>query len=191
MTRHPLLLGLLLAALAGGTGGLRAQTPASGSTTPLVGRVVDADGGFPLAEAEVSLFRIPGGAIVTDDLLDHPESLGPPAGRVATGDDGGYRFDDLPPGSYLLQVERLGYRTATIRVRAFGPRSRVSVALRVQPIALEPLEVRGTGEVEMRNASGEQVALGRVPAVELRQRLLLASDARTVSAPDLRESATL
>jgi hypothetical protein len=156
----------------------------------LSGRVVDAQGGGGIAAALVALVRVPAGEEPPDSITEEWERRHA-NGRQTTGPDGAYRFDDVGPGLYLVRVTRIGYRSATVRVLWRGPAATVSVALRVEPIELEPLDVRARGEMEVRVPGAAPERLGRVAAERVRQESHLTSDARIVGAPDIREAATL
>jgi hypothetical protein len=135
------LAGALLAMLAAGplaAQGARATTdiPDFGSVS---GTVVLAPSGTPISGAVVVLDAVGGDALVI-----------PAAGAflarslsVVTGMDGAYRFGNLAPGAYRLLVRHLGYRPATVAID-LGPGApfRVSVALVVNPIRLEPMDAR-------------------------------------------------
>lgn len=93
---------------------------------------------------------------VSGQLLDSDTGSPIPAARVAlagrsgalvSGSDGRFRFDDLAPGSYTLEVEHLGYgqQSETFEVPAS---SDVSVQIRVaaRAIELEAITVRARRE---------------------------------------------
>jgi hypothetical protein len=67
----------------------------------ILGQVVDATTGRPVAQATVSL----GG------LRTPPTAGGAPSApaRILTGSDGRFVFRDLPPGSYTVATEKAGY----------------------------------------------------------------------------------
>jgi len=92
------------------------------------GRVRDIDGGGLLGGATVSLRQL-GLVQITDS-------------------DGAFLFEEVPEGQYTIAVELLGYSTReeSVAVRA-GKRISLALALAVQPIELEPIEV----SVEARN----------------------------------------
>jgi hypothetical protein len=92
------------------------------------GRVVDHESGRPVVAAEVSLD--PGGIGGTG------------AGTRASGEDGSFRFDDVPPGSYVLVVTSLSYRRFEYSLEV-EPESEIRMLIRLSPspVALEPLIV--------------------------------------------------
>lgn len=189
----PILLVPLAALLLPAEGSARPQESIPAPAGSLEGRVVDADDGRPLGGAEVLLVHLRDGAMAVEGEGTVDASLrGPAVRRTRTDDDGRYRFRDVLPGAHLLSVRLPGYRGRTVRVRpAVGDRTQVSVGLRVQPIALEPIVVRGRGSVDVTSLTGEARAAGRIPAVRLRQAKDLSSDARLVGEDDIREAATL
>lgn len=167
---------LLLAALLCGA-------PAAGQDTVsrLAGRVVDAATGRPLA-----------GAGITLEALDSTQS---PRLAVANA-EGDYAFLRIPPGRYRLRAELAGYRAREIEVQvgqAAG--ARVSVALEIEPIALEPVLVQANSErsFDATRRDNEADWNGRVRrALERnRQERFLTSDVRTLTSADLREAAPL
>jgi outer membrane receptor protein involved in Fe transport len=97
--------------------GLAAQEP--GSMATLVGTVVDAATGEPLAGVAVS---------VEGTTL-----------RVLTGPDGRYRLANVPPGPQVLRAERLGYAPSRTPLTV-PPRGEVVRDLR---IAVSALDVEG------------------------------------------------
>ncbi|MGD2067281.1 MAG: TonB-dependent receptor [Gemmatimonadota bacterium] len=157
------------------------------------GRVLDARSGGPVADATVSLESNPAG-LVPDRAAGAGAFLGT-AVRVTTDDLGRYRFRALDRGTYRLRVVRIGYRPATLDIRYDGPADpSVSVALEVEPVRLEPLEVVTTlpatrvGFVPRR---GRESGSRRVDAERLRQERFLSTDARQLTREDLVEAATL
>lgn len=116
VTRH--LFGVLAAVLLCGGGVAHAQERAT-----LSGRVVDAASGEPVAAAEVAV-------------------EGPLARRVLTDDGGHWRIGDLPPGTYRVEVQRLGYASEdrSLEIGAAAPAELV-VALTPAPLALDEIVV--------------------------------------------------
>lgn len=173
---------LLLAASPGRSAG---QLPGR-----LEGRVVDADDGTPVPAAEIALVpRTPG---PEPGPSRGPEDGGNVLARAETDAGGEYVLEGVPPGSYAIRVRRIGYRPVTVDVRVGGgARPHVSVALQVEPIALERLEVSTRGETELRDVAGRRLSAGLVSGVALRQRRFLTSDSRLVTPAELRESPTL
>src|SRR5688572_9933918 len=114
-----------------------AATAPSGSA--IAGRVLDAEGEAPLAEAVVT---------VTD--LDR---------ATLTDAEGRYILEAVPPGPQHVVVRRLGYATETFHalVPAQGTLA-IDVALRPEPIQLHPveaIEVRGKIPVRGFDAPGD------------------------------------
>ena len=103
---------------------LSAAEPASGQFPgELLGRVVDAVTGLPVADARIDLAELQ---------------------RVAlSGGSGGFRLRGLEPGSYSLRVRRVGYATlaAEVEIRN-GATARVTFYLQPAPVALAPLSVQ-------------------------------------------------
>lgn len=100
----------------------RAATTSPDSTGSVVGYVRDDSTGVPIAAAEVSL----------------PE-LGR---RTLTGIDGGFSFESVPAGTYLLRLKhiRYGTREAEVSVEA-GQQMGVELAFSPRAIELEPVTV--------------------------------------------------
>jgi len=167
-----------------------AQTTQTGAAA-LRGIVIDASTGAPLDGARVSLELAPNG------LVTEP----PPAAsglmtnrRIATGRDGTYAFEGLPPGRYRLRVERLGYRAASMQIHYDGPADpRVSVGLEVEPVQLEPMTVVTVSADPARSEQVGADASGRrrMAAERLRQARYLASDMRLLTDADAFEFVTL
>ncbi|HEU4589176.1 MAG TPA: SusC/RagA family TonB-linked outer membrane protein [Gemmatimonadales bacterium] len=116
------------------------------------GRVTEAKTGQPIAQAEVLL---------------------PQARRqTTTGDDGRYRFGDVPPGTYTVAVRRIGYAAATRSVTV-GDGEEVVVDLALTPVAtrLEEVVTTATGDqrrVELGNVIGEVAMDSLVGAAPVR-----------------------
>lgn len=108
----------LFVALAGmlSTEALPAQTGPRGGVW---GRVIDAENGDGLSEAEVYL----------DGFGD----------AMATDRRGRFRLNDVPPGSHLIRVERLGYQARADSIQV-GPGELVEVVL---PMGRTPIEIEG------------------------------------------------
>jgi hypothetical protein len=122
----------------------------------LVGRVVDAASGEPVAAALVALEAAPGGA-----------SLGLAGGtpRALTASDGRFELSAVPVGMSVLRVEHLAYGVHRHPLRIEGDGSGfVEVAVSVTAIALEPLlveadrstELGGRGSPSARNVIGRE-----------------------------------
>jgi hypothetical protein len=155
----------------------------------VVGTILDAGSGQPLAGALVLLEPRPGGAM-------RPASAGGfwTAGvSQVTDAGGGYRFTGLPAGDYRLLVRRLGYRPAAIDVELRQPDPlRLSVGLTVQPIWLEPTQVTAPRAPFVRTASGvDREALARLDVELSRQREHFESDTRSLTEADVHEAVTL
>lgn len=175
-----------------GAGSLAGQStePSDGAAVDraaLSGEVLDAASGEPLAEARLTLRPL-------------ADSEGWPGARPAWSERraltdalGRYRFDDLVAGPYALEVDRLGFRGAKVRVEIRAVReSRVAVGLELDPIVLEPVSVVGPPPAPYdRDLSIDAAGSGQVPATELRQRRYLASDVWSLSHAELLGAVTL
>jgi hypothetical protein len=180
---------VLLLCAAAAPAAAQATAPPAGS---LAGRVLDARTGEPVAHALVTLEAAPGGLIVAGH-----------AGAVArlrsqlTGESGAYRFGDIVPGTYLLRVERLGYRAAAVDVDVRRPSAAdVSVALEFEPVLLEPVRVEQRAHSLFARAAGRTAGTdsedaARVAAERVRQELFLAPDARVLTYHDIADGVTL
>jgi iron complex outermembrane receptor protein len=102
-------------AIAPALGGQVPTPPAS--TGSIVGTVVDAESGDPLAAATVRILEAHGVEIVRGD--------------------GRFEFQGLPPGTYTLTAGRLGYadRTRAVEVTAGAP-SEVRMELQIAAVRL-------------------------------------------------------
>ena len=156
----------------------------------VVGTVVDAGTSERLRGAVVTLERRAAG----DVALRVARSGIWGAGRTAiTGSDGRYAFTNIEPGSYRLMVRRLGYRPAvlSLELRRVTP-TRVSVGLLVQPVLLEPEEVRAAAAPFARVATiDDDLRGGRLDTELDRQRTYPASDVSVLTQSDLVEAVTL
>lgn len=74
-----------------------ASGPINGSVT---GKVIDSSRGEPFMNVTVAVYSMPDSAITTG---------------VITGEDGGFRVENLPPGDYNLVVSFVGYRSKSVR----------------------------------------------------------------------------
>lgn len=174
MSKRRWVLTAAIAALLA-TGSAHAQRP-----SPLAvvrGEVLDAVTGEGLAGASVR-------------LVPEPRTEADAEREKVTGAAGGYRFEDVLPGRYVLRIARLGYRAAELWVEVRRPgEASVSVGLELDPIALEPVAVRSpAGAPYDRALSGSQ---GAVPAVRLRQQRYLATDVRGMTHAELLASVTM
>lgn len=117
---------LLLPVPTGGASSLWAQTPHPGA---LQGRVRDEDG-TPVPAVLVRVF---------------PIGSETPIRSAETDDLGFFHVEPLTPGTYLLEVGRLGFETQTREVEvASGRRMEADFALRTAPLALEGISVEAT-----------------------------------------------
>jgi hypothetical protein len=176
---------LLMALLPAGAAG-----QSVGVAGTLAGRVIEAGTGAALASAEILLF--PAGEAAPPAGSPSEAVLAAALARDQTGPTGSYALERVPPGRYWIHVRRIGYRPATVEVRVVGPSSpHVSVALDVEPITLEPLEVVTRADAELRDVTGARLALGRVDAARIRQTRYLTSDSRLVTPAEVEEAVTL
>lgn len=116
------------------------------------------------------------------------------AGRTTMSDSAGaYRFEGLPPGVYRLYVSRFSYRPYAVTVELRTEReSAVSIGLRAEPIALQPVEARSTGLSPFRALDAEgSTDENRLLAVSLRRRRFLTTDVRELTDADVSEAVTL
>lgn len=112
---------------------------AIGQEGTIAGRLVDASTGAPVTSATISLT---------------------PSGRsTVTNARGNFRFTDVPPGEYDLEIRHIRYGTRTVSIEVFPGRT-LTRTLRLTPeaIEVEPLEVTvyhpdlvGTGFYERMN----------------------------------------
>lgn len=142
--------GLVVLGLAVLAPGASMSTPARGAAQEIDrvgvvrGMVLEADSDRPVPGAVVVLVALPvergrrgpAGEGGGDDPL--------PGNAVDRTDERGrYAFRDVAPGPYRIEISGLGYRSATVWIDL--PRNwdlRRSVALEVEPVALDALEVR-------------------------------------------------
>lgn len=118
-SRGPWILALALLTLLAWVGPVTAQADASDAA--ITGRVLDASSGEPVDQAMVSL-----------------ESLG---WGVFTDGRGRFRMSDVPSGTGVLLVERLGYGSATVDVEVGREGADVTVRLPPDPVVLEGVSV--------------------------------------------------
>ncbi|MDP9349220.1 MAG: TonB-dependent receptor [Gemmatimonadota bacterium] len=180
------IMACLLSALASATAGQEA--PASGSVT---GVVVAAESQRPLVGAEVVIHPA-GLGVLPPGSGPRPLLLGQ-ALTTATDSSGSYRFSHLPAGRYRMYVYALGYRPGMLEIRLSGRESsHLSVGLRVETVALEPVvvtaETAGAPAAIMDAEAGDELST----AVErIRQRRYLSSDVRAVTRADVQQAVTL
>lgn len=107
-----------------------AQPPGSGAADGVVrlsGVVVDAASGDPVAGARIHLLSLAGAA---------------PVDPVDADGAGGFRLPSVDPGTYLLRIVRIGYRTLTDTLRLVGGGdTRVRASLVPEALDLEPMVV--------------------------------------------------
>ena len=151
----------------------------------IIGSVVDAVSLRPLTGVDVSVER------VVQDAA--PTSNGRHLTDTRTNAGGAYVVDGLAMGTYLLRVRSPGYHPTTLVVRLTGaPETRVSVGMRVAPIALEPLWVRARPiDSYARTVEADNKGIVRIAKERRRQREHLGSDVRSVSHAEVREAAPL
>lgn len=140
-TRALVGAGLCAALLGLSTGPTGAQlarpalpAPIPGSTAPgsVVGVVVDAATGEPLATVQVHVLEL---------------------GRAdLSHGDGEFHFDRLPEGRYTLSARRIGYAPAQLPVRVLGGDTTV-VRVELQPSAIEVEGIVVTGSGRARDAA--------------------------------------
>jgi hypothetical protein len=132
----------------------------------VLGRVTDAASGAPLRGVRVEVTAGP--AAFTDAQAIRARQHGAAwaaadrrPGRTRTGEDGGYHFEDLPPGAYTLAFSlpgegtRWGTATANATVAAAGDGT---LQRAVANAALAPTRVSGS----VRDAGGAAVAMAEV-----------------------------
>jgi hypothetical protein len=102
--------GLLLALVSG-----TVATGASGAE--ITGTISNAEGGEPLGKIEVSIHAAsPGLASNSSTATSNNINL-----TTVTSPDGKFRFADLPPGNYTLEIRGGGYRTTSHTVHIAAP----------------------------------------------------------------------
>ena len=178
---------------------LAASGPASGQTVErdpeglrLEGRVVDAETGTALVDATVVvepevLGAFPGSAAGSGFVA---------AARTARTDSAGrYVFTRLAPGPYRVYATRFGYRPFSLTVSLDRSSAGVSVALRADPIALDPVrsrsQARGPYVAANPFGPGSELALARLMVADLRRSRFVATDVRELTHADVVEGVTL
>ncbi|MGH7472013.1 MAG: TonB-dependent receptor domain-containing protein, partial [Longimicrobiales bacterium] len=156
----------------------------------LLGRVLDAGTGLPVAAAVVTIEPAAAGL-----LIDARAAIALTRVRtIVTGESGQYRFSEIAPGSYRLRIERLGYRAATVDVDVRRPvEAAVSIGLELAPVALEPVRVDHRAASLFHRAVNGPAELdeARVASERLRQALFVAPDARMLTYADVMDGVTL
>lgn len=152
------------------------DTVPDGLASELLGRVVSQRGGEGVSEAELRLRRLIGDSVA--DSVTH-----------VTGEEGTFRIERLPAGTYELLTDHIGYTTRRDSIRVPGRKSiRLEIPLAVDPVRVRSLSVevragwlvetgfyrrkeRGFGkflppeELERRPLNDLSQALGTVPGV--------------------------
>jgi protocatechuate 3,4-dioxygenase beta subunit len=94
-----------------------------GERITVSGRVLDGDG-RPIRNTLVEVWQANAAGRYRHELDQHPAPLDPNfsgAGRVVTGDDGGYSFTTIKPGAYPWGNNENAWRPAHIHFSLFGP----------------------------------------------------------------------
>src|SRR5262245_43673931 len=135
-------------------------THALAQTSSLNGRVADLRGGV-VANAEVSLRVLPPPGAAMPNMPNMRQNEPPPR-TTRTGADGAFTFEQVPAGTYVLQVDAPGFGRASQEITI--PTSQ-AVA-----VTMEPLEIVGA---EAAPRTGEQstdtkALLDRIKALEQR-----------------------
>lgn len=115
--------------LAFATGQIRAQAPQAGEPhgRDIHGVVVAVDDGQPLPGTEVRLLELGLGEL--------------------THGDGTFHIEGVPPGTYTVQADRLGYAVEQREVTVTEEGVEVRFELRPQALAIDPLVVTASGRV--------------------------------------------
>lgn len=156
----------------------------------LSGRVIDAGTGAPVAQAVISL-EPAGPGLITDP---GSASVLTTVRTVVTGPSGSYHFAEVTVGSYRMRVERIGFRSAAAEIEVRRPiETGVSIALELQPVMLEPLNVRQRALARFVGASRtiEEMDAARLAAELDRQERFLSSDTRVLTNADVIDGVTL
>lgn len=126
----------VLAALSGPAGRAGAQEPGVGSVR---GSVIEAETDTPVRSATVILVPL---------APSHAESVSAreKSKAVSTDARGEYAFENVAPGRYRIDVSGLGYRPSRVWIDLPRPwQVRRSVALEVDPVQLDPVEIELRG----------------------------------------------
>lgn len=155
----------------------------------ILGTVVDAETEAPLVGATVTLEPHPMGLFPGGEGSSILERA-----RIAdTGADGRYMFEEVPLGAYRLRVTRVGYRSTGLRIDYRTPTTTtLSVALLVDPVELEPVEVEAAAtSTALAPARGAVVEGRRLLLEEARQDRYPSSDLHILGGGDLLEAVTV
>jgi outer membrane receptor protein involved in Fe transport len=110
--------------------GRQAAPPGAAGNGEVVGSVVDAERGEPLYGASVAVMSREDAAIVSGDIAHQ---------------DGAFRVQGLPLGTYYLQVSSIGYeqhRSPDFTIDPASPRANVgTIRLAPSPVAVEGIDV--------------------------------------------------
>lgn len=117
---------------------LSAAALAQGTTT-IAGKVTDASTGENLPGANVLLQETRFGA--------------------ATDRFGDYRIDNVPQGSYTLEVRYIGYETYTTSVNVTEPRTTVNVQLNLTAVELEGIVISGLRQGQAKALNEQRTAM--------------------------------
>ncbi|CAN5869301.1 TonB-dependent receptor [soil metagenome] len=156
----------------------------------IAGEVVDATSTLPIEGATVVLEPVSPGLLPP---APRQGSAFLPAGRsTVTGAQGRYRFEGVAPGEYRLRVQRLGYQSASVEIELRSSAdSRVSVGLKVEPVALAPVQVDASPQQPFGRARSGEAAEEQAFAHHWRAQAHLGTDTREITYADVVESVTL
>jgi TonB-dependent SusC/RagA subfamily outer membrane receptor len=137
MATRAMIVALVATALPGW--GVAARAALAQQPVSIVGRVVDGDTGDPVTSAEV---RIPFAGI-----------------HLLTTDLGWFLVPNAPPGEYVLEVARAGYRTETRTILVGEEPLSLEFRLPPQPLELGSVDVVRDREADLRSTSREVLDL--------------------------------
>jgi Carboxypeptidase regulatory-like domain len=127
MPRSSFCVSLLALCLA--TAALAAQ-----QSSAVQGQVFEVGGSSPVSGARVNLIPV-------IDSVPREER----GATTLTDDDGRYRFESLPVGTYRLTIARIGFKPVTIDLTLLRQAPlRMAVGMVVQPVELERVDVTAT-----------------------------------------------